>query len=368
MAGRTFNSDLLPAQVGLALGSEAQPWDVHSQNHTFLRQISRTSPSASVGTISFGAGDSIAWRNNADTDDLVLSLDSSDVITWPGFIKAAGLISTSPDIPTTGTIRLGALDSITTRNVSSASDMNLLSKDSLERVIVGSTSGSLMYSLQSQAAVPQPSQTGFLRLGNTEQINWRNSSNTDDEGLSVDNSDRLTLNTINGFVLLGSNPDISFGATDNTAPKLRRDVRALSLVLADESDYAPFVSGDTEASVFSTRSSSVVDLSTQSASIGNTALPTLPQGMYQITYYISVSRAASSSSSILATFTWPSGDSPGTVTGVTGTLNSNTLGDYKSGVIVCRIPTGSLTYSTTYASSGGTSLLYHLTFKAIRIS
>lgn len=363
----SFNSNILPASDGLNLGSIDQKWDAFLQTLTIDGLQTASSSPSETGTFKLGSDETIGWRNNADDADLLLSKDTTDALTWQGVIKAAGFTSTSPNVSSAGTINLGASDSIQVRNIILAADMNLLSKDAGERAVVGSFAGCTMFSLTSTALL-QASQTGFLRFNVGEQINWRNFSNTDDQGISTDNSDRLSINTINGLVLLGTNPDLYLGPPDATAPKFKRNGTAVNITLGDGSAKAPVTMGDLTADTISTTGSNVSDLSTQSASIGATVIGGLNNGLYAIVYYLSVSRAATTSSSILVTFSWQSGDSPGQATASSATLNSNTLADYKSGVIIARVVSGNFSYTTTYASSGATSLLYHLTFKAIRIS
>jgi len=84
------------------------------------------------------------------------------------------------------------------------------------------------------------------------------------------------------------------------------------------------------------------------------------QGLYEVTYYHVISRAATSSSDTQLTFTWSD------VSGVTQTVNAtdlsnNTLGAYTQGKIVFQLESGSkLTLATTFTSSGATAMQYSL--------
>jgi hypothetical protein len=95
-------------------------------------------------------------------------------------------------------------------------------------------------------------------------------------------------------------------------------------------------------------------------SIGTSLLvPNAPAGVYRLSYSVRISRAATVSSSIIVTFQW-------TTAGVVQTFNSpaltgNTTTSLQSGTILASIDGGSLiSYSTAYASVGGTTMAYDL--------
>lgn len=99
----------------------------------------------------------------------------------------------------------------------------------------------------------------------------------------------------------------------------------------------------------------------QSASIPTTPFSTgsLAAGVYKVSVYLRVTQAATTSSSILATI----GFTDGAVACVqaTAALTGNTVSTNGSQVFMVRIDGASpVTYATTYASVGGTPMLYNL--------
>lgn len=104
-----------------------------------------------------------------------------------------------------------------------------------------------------------------------------------------------------------------------------------------------------------------ISLTAQNASIGTTALLTAPAAsLYRISYYLNVSQAATTSSSILLTLTWEDGTST-TQSFATPAIVKNTVGYFVSGEITVETDgTHDLSYATTYASTGATALNYTL--------
>jgi hypothetical protein len=93
----------LPTSTGLDLGSTAgagQRWDLFAQTvdiSTSLTVAGTTTLSGSIndgsalpataGTVRFGTGGTIQWRNNANTQNLSLRKDTADVLHWPGILE-----------------------------------------------------------------------------------------------------------------------------------------------------------------------------------------------------------------------------------------------------------------------------------------
>lgn len=105
-----------------------------------------------------------------------------------------------------------------------------------------------------------------------------------------------------------------------------------------------------------------ISLTAQGASIAATDLSggTLPTGTYRVSWYARITRAATTSSSLTVRINWVDGGVSCNSSGaaVTGNTTATTQGTS----IVIRHDTGSaLTYQTTYASVGGTSMQYRLT-------
>ena len=111
---------------------------------------------------------------------------------------------------------------------------------------------------------------------------------------------------------------------------------------------------DTLATVFD----AVTD---QSAAIGTTTipLPKLSAGLYRVTTYGRITRAASTSSSLTVTLGWTDGTVGCIHTGAAITGNTTTRNQSLSVMIRCDNAT-TITYSTAYASSGGTAMQYRL--------
>ena len=105
-----------------------------------------------------------------------------------------------------------------------------------------------------------------------------------------------------------------------------------------------------------------VALSGQTASIGTTAIATgnLPAGLYQVSWIIHITRAATVNSSIDITigFTQDSNSLSKAFTAITG----NTTSTFGDGILaLMNIDGGSpVTYATTYASAGATSMEYSI--------
>lgn len=90
------------------------------------------------------------------------------------------------------------------------------------------------------------------------------------------------------------------------------------------------------------------------------ALPAAPAGVYRLSYVVRVRQAATTSSSVAVTLQWLAG-------GVTQSytqpaLTTNTVTSVQSGSVLAVVDGGSvIAYFTTYASVGGTPMLYDLT-------
>ncbi len=90
-----------------------------------------------------------------------------------------------------------------------------------------------------------------------------------------------------------------------------------------------------------------------------TLFTTGSKGIFKITYYVVISRAATSSSSVTAVFGYT--DDTGAQTTAATTSPTNTLGNFVQGDITIELAAGKdLTFSTTYASSGATTMQHSL--------
>lgn len=117
----------------------------------------------------------------------------------------------------------------------------------------------------------------------------------------------------------------------------------------------------TQATVTPRRLGTGVNLEEQSASIGATQiyLTAIPAGLYRVNYYMEVTRAASTSSSLSITFGWTSNTTSKTYAG--SAMTGNTTATYQQGAVLVRSDANlPITYATTYASSGATTMAYTL--------
>lgn len=111
-----------------------------------------------------------------------------------------------------------------------------------------------------------------------------------------------------------------------------------------------------------------VDLTGQSAAIGSTTLYAVPAsgaGLYKITYYAKVTRAATTSSTLGAlTVGWTDVDDSVVQSNASATNTGNTTTSFLSSSFVVNAKASTnITYQTAYATSGATSMLYSLHVK-----
>jgi hypothetical protein len=98
--------------------------------------------------------------------------------------------------------------------------------------------------------------------------------------------------------------------------------------------------------------------STQSASISATALaiPSVLPGLYRLSMAARITRAASTSSSLTVTFGWTQAVA---CTAASAAITGNTTATTGTFSVLVRVDQdSSVTYATTYASSGGTAMQY----------
>lgn len=102
-----------------------------------------------------------------------------------------------------------------------------------------------------------------------------------------------------------------------------------------------------------------VSLTEQSASVSATAIatPELSAGLYRLTYYQRVTRAATSSSSLQTTIGWTDGGVACMVSGAA--MTGNTTSTTQSDCLTVQVDKAtSVTYTLTYASLGATSMQF----------
>lgn len=123
-------------------------------------------------------------------------------------------------------------------------------------------------------------------------------------------------------------------------------------------DWVTSLTGDVDASPARL---GTVAIETQSASVGSTAIPlgALSGGYYRVTTFARITRAATSSSSLTVTIGFTSGGVSCTFS--TTALTGNTTATVQSHTWLLLVDASTpVTYSTTYASSGATTMEYQL--------
>ena len=104
-----------------------------------------------------------------------------------------------------------------------------------------------------------------------------------------------------------------------------------------------------------------VKASTQAASISATSFSILSvsPGLYRLSMSARISRAATTSSSLIVTFGWTSGGV--SCTTASPAMTGNTTATVSSLTVLARVDEATaITYATTYASAGGTTMQYSL--------
>lgn len=213
------------------------------------------------------------------------------------------------------------------------------------------TSNISFSTLTSQCAFP--AQSGVIRLCSTDQINWRNFANLADVVLNKNTSDALTYagNPIvdaSGLLKIGA---FNFGTGASSSTFWRGD--------------------NTWAAPLAVAAS--VNLTAQGANIGGTTLITPgSNGMYRISCYVVVTRAATTSSTMPSCllFSYSDGDTAVTLTNfaLTNISTCNLAGCGPPSSSGTPVAPGSYTFfagpqpiqyaTANYASTGGTSMQY----------
>ena len=104
-----------------------------------------------------------------------------------------------------------------------------------------------------------------------------------------------------------------------------------------------------------------VKASTQAASISATSFSILSvsPGLYRLSMSARISRAATTSSSLIVTFGWTAGGV--SCTTASPAMTGNTTATVSSLTVLARVDEATaITYATTYASAGGTTMQYSL--------
>lgn len=144
----SFNANILPAQAGLNLGNTNQLWTAYVQDVFANTVHSNTSGSALTGTLRLASSDTISWRNAAGNGDVALSKTGANVGTLPADTLAFGgggiqgvFISSNSNPASTGMLRLNGADTIYFRNNANTGDVLLAQHNSDDTITLGGTAG-----------------------------------------------------------------------------------------------------------------------------------------------------------------------------------------------------------------------------------
>lgn len=126
---------------------------------------------AQSGFLQMASGDFIAWRNNAGTADIILQKLSSDQLDVSAFaaLRAGVLLTSSANPPASGFIRLASGDTIAWRNNANTADISL-GKNTSDQVtfagirLVDETSAETLTGKNLGGVGPTAPNTGYNRL------------------------------------------------------------------------------------------------------------------------------------------------------------------------------------------------------------
>jgi hypothetical protein len=113
-----------------------------------------------------------------------------------------------------------------------------------------------------------------------------------------------------------------------------------------------------------------ISLVGQSASIGATSIPssTLTAGLYRVTWYLRISTAAGTSSSVTVTIGWTDDTVTMSLSGAAVTGNTTATSQTQTSLLAVD-NASPVTYATTYSSSGSPAMQYALdiTLEAVAV-
>ena len=113
-----------------------------------------------------------------------------------------------------------------------------------------------------------------------------------------------------------------------------------------------------------------VSLVSQSASIGTTSIPstTLTAGLYRVTWYLRISTAAGTSSSVTLTLGWTDDTVTMSLSGAAVTGNTTTTSQTQTSLLAVD-NASPVTYATVYSSAGSPAMQYALdiTLEAVSV-
>jgi hypothetical protein len=146
-------------------------------------------------------------------------------------------------------------------------------------------------------------------------------------------------------------------APNPNLPKGQKDVNAYGMT----DTWAKFFGSIAQTVSQASSTLNTTSVTAAAASIITTNLPLgqLNSGLYRVTWYARITRAASSSSSLTITLGWTDGGVAITQSGAA--ITGNTTATYQSLTYMIHVDRlTEITYATTYSSTGGTTMQYSL--------
>lgn len=143
----TIATNLLPNATGLDLGSPSQRFDIFAKDLTADALTSNSANPATTGEINLASTDAIAWRNAANSADVLLSKSQgagalpADTLQWPNGVSAPEFITSTVNPSTTGLVRLAKTDTINFRNNANSGDLIGLDLNTDDTLSVGDVLG-----------------------------------------------------------------------------------------------------------------------------------------------------------------------------------------------------------------------------------
>ena len=144
----SFNANMLPATNGLALGNQNQQWLAYLSNCFATTIQSQSANPALSGFVRLASTDTVAWRNAANTADVSLASTGAaagnvpaDSLKFNGGSLVGTFISSSLNPAATGGVRLATGDTLSFRNAANSGDVVGVQHNSDDTVTVGGANG-----------------------------------------------------------------------------------------------------------------------------------------------------------------------------------------------------------------------------------
>jgi hypothetical protein len=207
------------------------------------------------------------------------------------------------------------------------------------------------------ACSPAPAATGFIRMCNGDVINWRNGTNTADEGITINSSNQMIDAAAGGFFVTGANPEVGFGGAGAGHPALVGVGTVLEAMLADLSAPAQMqINGVTLPTNTPSGAGQVLTTTSTTAANWQTPAATVAIQSHSITVLAApVSVPANSPTNVLTkAVTMPASGCPCRALVSYG----NYLTSSSSGIAVAFITDGTIQFATNQVLVTGSSSNY----------